>query len=87
MVQRHGEHVQADEDHDDHVKLLVSHDPKHDGLGSPLNYKKKFYMGSDLVFQLKTNPRSWNGLDWFLLSHFFHGSVVFLLILGHEHLE
>ena len=42
VVEGHGEHVQADEDHDDHVKLLVGHNPKHNGLWSPLNYNKVF---------------------------------------------
>lgn len=40
VVQRHGEHVQPDEDHDDHVELLVGHNPEHDGLWSPLNKKE-----------------------------------------------
>ena len=37
MVQGHCQHVQPDEDHDDHVELLVGHNPEHDGLWSPLN--------------------------------------------------
>ena len=35
VVQRHGEHVQPDEDHDDHVELLVGDDPEDDSLRSP----------------------------------------------------
>ena len=40
VVQRHGEHVEPDEDHDDHVELLVGHNPEHDGLWSPLNKRE-----------------------------------------------
>ena len=36
VVERHGPHVERDEDHDDHVELLVRHDAKHDGLRLPL---------------------------------------------------
>ena len=36
VIQGHGEHVEPDEDHDDHVKLLVGHYPEHDGLRLPL---------------------------------------------------
>ncbi len=36
VVQRHREHVQPDEHHDDHVELLVRHNTEHDGLRSPL---------------------------------------------------
>ncbi len=39
VVEGHGEHVESDEDHDDHVKLLVRHYPKDDGLGFPLKFK------------------------------------------------
>ena len=39
VVQRHGEHVQPDEHHDDHVELLVRHNPKDDVLGPPLKTK------------------------------------------------
>lgn len=86
VVEGHGEHVQADEDHDDHVKLLVGHNPKHNGLWSPLKYNKVLTF-NQIFFQVETHPRSWNGFHWFLLSHFLHGSVVFLLIFSHEHLK
>ena len=36
VIQSHGEHVETNEDHDDHVKLLVGHDAKHNCLRSPL---------------------------------------------------
>lgn len=36
VVQGHRQHVQEDEEHDDHVELLVGDDPKDDGLGFPL---------------------------------------------------
>jgi hypothetical protein len=39
VVEGHGEHVEPDEDHDDHVKLFVRHYPKNDGLGLPLKLK------------------------------------------------
>ena len=40
VVQRHGEHVETDEHHDDHVKLLVSNNTEYNGLRSPLDKKK-----------------------------------------------
>ena len=36
VVQGHGQHVEEDEDHDDHVELLVCNDPKNNRLWSPL---------------------------------------------------
>ena len=36
LIQRHRHHVQTDEQHDDHVELLVGHDVEDDGLRSPL---------------------------------------------------
>ena len=36
MIQGHGQHVEADENHDYHVELLVCDDSEHDGLWSPL---------------------------------------------------
>lgn len=36
VVKHHGEHVDTDEAHDDHVKLFVGHDPEDNGLGLPL---------------------------------------------------
>ena len=40
VVQSHGQHVEPDEHHDNHVKLLVRHNPKNNSLWSPL---KKSY--------------------------------------------
>ena len=45
VVECHGQHVEANEHHDDHVKLLVCNNPKNNGLRSPLKktqyrYKK-----------------------------------------------
>ena len=36
VVQGHGQHVEPNEDHDDHVKLLVGHNSKHNSLRPPL---------------------------------------------------
>ena len=36
VVQGHGQHVQPNEDHDDHVKLLVRHNSEHNRLRPPL---------------------------------------------------
>ena len=36
VVEGHGHHVEGDEHHDDHVKLLVRDDAEHDGLRLPL---------------------------------------------------
>ena len=83
VVEGHGEHIQPDEDHDDHVELLVGHDPKHNCLGSPL--KQKTFQRSQS--RVETHPWSWDGFDWFLLAHLLHGSVVFLLVFCHEHLQ
>ena len=38
LVQRHGEHVEADEQHNDHVEFLVGHDLENDRLRPPLEY-------------------------------------------------
>ena len=36
VVQRHGDHVKADEDHDHHIELLIADDGEDDGLRPPL---------------------------------------------------
>ena len=41
VIQSHGEHVETNEDHDDHVKLFVCHDSKNNRLRSPLKHGKK----------------------------------------------
>ena len=41
VIKCHGEHVDTNEAHDDHIELLVGHDPEHDGLRFPL--KGHFY--------------------------------------------
>ena len=46
VIECHGEHVEPDEHHDDHVELLVGHDAEHNRLGPPL--KKKY----SYIFQL-----------------------------------
>ena len=48
VVQGHGQHVQPDEHHDDHVKLLVRHNSKNNGLRSPL---KKIRIEFNYQFQ------------------------------------
>ena len=40
VIQRHGQHVEANEDHDYHIKLLVSDDPEDDRLRPPLQVKR-----------------------------------------------
>ena len=47
VVQGHCQHVQADEDHDDHVKLLVGYNPEHDCLWTPL--KKDMNIDYDFI--------------------------------------
>ena len=37
--------------------------------------------------KLISYPWSRNGLDWLLLAHLLHGSVVFLLVFCHEHFQ
>ncbi len=39
VVQHHSQHVEPDEKHDDHIKLLVGHNSKDDGLGLPLKQR------------------------------------------------
>lgn len=41
VVERHGQHVQTDEQHDNHVKLLVRYYLEYYCLWSPLKNKKK----------------------------------------------
>ena len=50
VVERHGEHVEADEHHDDHIELLVGDDSKDDGLWSPL--KQEIVVLSLLLYKL-----------------------------------
>ena len=50
VVERHGEHVEADEHHDDHIKLLVGDDSKDNGLWSPL--KQEIVVLSLLLYKL-----------------------------------
>lgn len=41
VIQSHRKHVQSDENHDDHVKLLVGHYLEHHGLWAELSGKDK----------------------------------------------
>ena len=45
VIKGHGEHVQPDEHHDDHVEFFVRHNPENDGLGSPLQEMWLFLEG------------------------------------------
>ena len=40
VIEGHGQHIQSNEDHDDHIKLLVGHDAKHYRLRFPLKIKQ-----------------------------------------------
>ena len=42
VIERHGPHVERDENHYDHVELLVRNDAEHDGLRLPLWMGIKF---------------------------------------------
>ena len=52
VVQGHGQHVQPNEDHDDHVKLLVRHNSEHNRLRPPL---KKLVKTSQYHLRTKTS--------------------------------
>ena len=48
---------------------------------------KKIYVDKKYDYFLIFYPWSWNRFDRFFLSHFFHRSVVFFLILSHKHFQ
>ena len=60
VVQGHGEHVEADEHHDDHVELLVGHDTEHYGLRPPLK-TKQFSEGATTVQRILVAHQLSNG--------------------------
>ena len=41
MIQSHGQHVDENEAHNDHVEFLVGDDPKDNGLGFPLETERR----------------------------------------------
>lgn len=91
VIQRHRQHVEADEQHDDHVELFVCADFEHYCLWSPLEEVWKvslvgsIYFGGEGVNNTHLGPR--NGLQWLLRAHLLHCVVVLFLVLRHKHLE
>lgn len=51
LIQRHGQHIQSDEQHDDHVKLFIGDDLKDDRLWTPLlmSHESRFCLSKNNI--------------------------------------
>ena len=63
LVQRHGEHVEADEQHNDHVEFLVGHDLENDRLRPPLEKSFDNLFNFCLAMVIVVLPEAWEWLS------------------------